>query len=138
MNKRGKLILISILLLLILNIILILIPNIRHSFINEENNSLNIKIKRISEEIVTQGDVVYYSVESVEMTDFKSSEITILNSLNREVGNAYLVENNEKYDILVDTSLLLTGKYKIKLKTFSGSKISEDSFNVIIIEDTDI
>ena len=138
MNKRGKLILISILLLLILNIILILIPNIRHSFINEENNSLNIKIKRISEEIVTQGDVVYYSIESVEMTDFKSSEITILNSLNREVGNAYLVENNEKYDILVDTSLLLTGKYKIKLKTFSGSKISEDSFNVIIIEDTDI
>ncbi len=135
MKKENKILIISIVILLILNISIILGIKLKNNIINTNKFIDDVNIIRVSEEILTQGAIAIFEIQIDKEFDLKNTKAKVLNSVNREVEEGYIRYKDNKFLISVDTSTLLTGKYKVKLEFSDGIVISEDTFNVIIIED---
>ena len=135
MKKENKILIISIVILLILNISIILGIKLKNNIINTNKFIDDVNIIRVSEEILTQGAIAIFEIQIDKEFDLKNTKAKVLNSVNREVEEGYIRYKDNKFLISVDTSTLLTGKYKVKLEFSDGIVISDDTFNVIIIED---
>ena len=147
MNKNNVLI-ISIIIILILNVILLISKELIEQGNLQINNSKdeNITLSRVSDDMVTQGAVVKYLVETNKNIDYEKSnfDVMIVNSVNTIVEEAQILKSENEYFIYVDTSLLPAGIYRVMIPgdnivfeddTTSNQIISEESFSVILIED---
>jgi hypothetical protein len=94
--------------------------------IDELSEGNYIDVIRISNQTVTQGDVVVYEIENKIDKDI---DVEIINSVGNTIEKATVKDNK----ILVDTSLLMAGSYNIKILYDSHEIISEYNFIVILI-----
>lgn len=129
MKKENIILKILIILLLIFNSG-ILVRNLLISY-NAKNSieiDKDISLIRVSKETVTQGAVVSYELE--KNNNLNDIEVKILNSINREIGDATVLDDDTNYKILIDTSEFAAGTYRIKI----NDSVSKETFSVILVE----
>ena len=130
MEDSSKKLRITMIAIIMINIIIIFVPMCFNK--NQSTSSINnsiFNIKRVGKEIVTQGDVVVYEFtdDSINIENARAEIITVKG---KTIGNAPIKGNK----ILIDTSPLSGGTYKIKLVYNSQKIIPEDEFSVIVME----
>lgn len=127
-NKIKTILLICILFIfLAYTIFLYISKNIKENYIYNENL---FNISRTSRRNITQGDIVIYEFRDkmfIILDDI--IEVKILNPNDTVVGKA-TVKNNK---IIVDTSPLSGGAYRLKILYNSQEMILKDDFFVVLI-----
>ena len=87
-------------------------------------------VQIIKNRYVIQGDLTIYKIYDEEILALKDETIVeVINPNGIVVDTAYINDD----EIIVDTSLLLTGRYKIKISNSIKQVITEDSFVVSLI-----
>ncbi len=87
-------------------------------------------VRIIENRYVVQGDVTIFKIYNENILSLNDeTTVEIINPKGIVVGTACI--NGD--EILVDTSLLLTGRYRLKLSNVQGEVITEDSFAVSLI-----
>lgn len=113
--------------LVILSFSLIFFSRSNHDNPNISNNMFDVKL--ISSNSVTQGNVIVYKFEN--NGDLKSDIVAeILNSAGTVVANATIKEDK----ILIDTSILPAGTYKVRIIYNSFEMIISEYFKVVLIK----
>lgn len=127
-NKIKTILLICIIFIfLVYTIFLYISKNIKENYIYNENL---FNISRTSRRNITQGDIVIYEFRDkmfIILDDI--IEVKILNPNDTVVGKA-TVKNNK---IIVDTSPLSGGAYRLKILYNSQEMILKDDFFVVLI-----
>lgn len=87
-------------------------------------------VRVIENRYVVQGDVTIFKIYNEKILSLKDeTTVEIINSKGTVVGTACISGD----EILIDTSLLLTGGYRLKLSNAQCEVIAEDSFVVSLI-----
>ncbi len=88
------------------------------------------EVQIVKNRYVVQGDLTIFKIYDEEILALKDETIVeVINPKGIVVDTAYI--NGD--EIIVDTSLLLTGQYKIKISNSIKQVVTEDSFVVSLI-----
>lgn len=133
--KNDKKINIILLIVLVIWILFITFVNIisNISFVNnnlKNNKDDLIEIKMVTDPIIVQGDIAVYEITDVDNINKLDCTVSVLNSNDVIIDAAYIRENR----IIVDTSPLSEGEYKIKIVIGEEEMISKEKFSIIIVK----
>lgn len=131
-DKKRNIILLIILVIWIIFILLVnLITNYSFNKSESKNNKDDlIEIKMVTEKVIVQGDIVIYEISDVNNINKKNCVVSVLNSNDVIIDEAYIRENR----IIIDTSPLSEGEYKVKVVIGEDEMISEEKFSVIVVK----
>lgn len=131
-DKKRNIILLIILVIWIIFILLVnLITNYSFNKSESKNNKDDlIEIKMVTEKVIVQGDIVIYEISDVDNINKKNCVVSVLNSNDVIIDEAYIRENR----IIIDTSPLSEGEYKVKVVIGEDEMISEEKFSVIVVK----
>ena len=131
-DKKRNIILLIVLVIWIVFIVLVnIITN--HGFNKSESKNNKddlIETKMVTEKVIVQGDIVIYEIIDVDNINKKNSVVSVLNSNDVIIDEAYIRENR----IIIDTSPLSEGEYKLKVVIDEEEMISDEKFSVIVVK----
>ena len=131
-DKKRNIILLIVLVIWIVFIVLVnIITN--HGFNKSESKNNKddlIETKMVTEKVIVQGDIVIYEIIDVDNINKKNCVVSVLNSNDVIIDEAYIRENR----IIIDTSPLSEGEYKLKVVIDEEEMISDEKFSVIVVK----
>lgn len=129
-KKRNNILLIILVIWILFIVFVNIIVNSSFNNKSKKNKDDLIEIKMVTEKVIVQGDIVIYEILDVDNINKKNCVVSVLNSNDAIIDKAYIRENR----IIVDTSPLSEGEYKVKVVIDEEEMISEEKFSVIIVK----
>lgn len=128
-NMKEKIKIIIFIITIIIIAISMLIIGIE--ILNKDRNIYsNINVQRVTDYEIVQGDVAIYEIKEQSLLDSDSQiKVEIVNMRGISVEDAK-VDGNK---ILIDTSMLATGRFRIKIIQDEKVYLLEDVFRVILV-----